>query len=128
VSKDLKHWDPPVDDVAYETYQARPGMTVIAHIPPIDKWVLVHELPVGNSSSHGSNYPVYYVMADNPLDFRLSKGRPIVVDDKIVPNASPYVVWSPYGGPNGTIVVSDADRRQVWTNSAGGDVDAWEEQ
>ena len=117
-----------MDDVAYETYQARPGMTVIAHIPPIDKWILVHELPVGNSSSHGSNYPVYYVMADNPLDFRLSKGRPIVVDDRIVPNASPYVVWSPHGGPNGTIVVSDADRRQVWTNSAGGDVDAWEEQ
>ncbi|KAI0392080.1 glycoside hydrolase family 93 protein [Xylariaceae sp. FL0594] len=127
VSHDLRHWGPVVDDVAYEQYEARPGMTVIAYIPPVDKWILVHELPIGNSSSHGSNYPVYYVMADNPLDFRLNKGRPIVVDDRIVPNASPYVVWTPYGGRNGTIVVSDADRRQVWTNRAGGALDAWEE-
>jgi len=127
VSKDMKHWEPPVDDVAYDLYEARPGMTVITYVPPIDKWILVHERPIGNSSSYGSNYPVYYVTADSPLDFRLSKGQPIVVDKKIVPNASPYVVWSPLGGPNGTIVVSDADRSQVWTNRAGGDVDAWEE-
>ncbi|KAK5636978.1 hypothetical protein RRF57_012690 [Xylaria bambusicola] len=127
VSKDMKHWDPPVDDVAYDLYEARPGMTVITYVPTIDKWILVHERPIGNSSSYGSNYPVYYVTADNPLDFRLSKGQPIVVNNTIVPNASPYIVWSPTGGPNGTIVVSDADRRQVWTNRAGGDVNAWEE-
>jgi hypothetical protein len=123
----MKHWDPPVDDVAYDLYEARPGMTVITYVPPTKKWILVHERPIGNSSSYGSNYPVYYVTADSPLDFRLSKGQPIVVNNSTVPNASPYVVWSPIGGPNGTIVVSDADRSQVWTNRAGGDVNAWEE-
>lgn len=69
---------------------------------------------------------VYYVMADSPLDFRLSKGRPIVING-VAPNASPYVVWSPVGGPLGTIVVSDADKRSVFTNRAGGDPDKWEE-
>jgi len=130
VSTDLKTWDAPVDDVAYDLYIQRPGMTVVAYIPPIKKWVLVHENPKGNSSSYGSNYPVYYVMADSPLDFRLSKGQPIVVNaadgHQYVPNASPYVVWSPLGGPNGTIVVSDADRSQVYTNRAGGDINKWE--
>ncbi|KAK1753117.1 Sialidase [Echria macrotheca] len=126
VSKDMRNWDPPVDDVAYDVYIARPGMTVVAFIPPIKKWILVHEFPVGNSSSHGSHYPVYYRISDSPLDFRLSEGLPIVVNDTIAPNASPYVVWSPVGGPNGTIVVSDADNPQVYTNRFGGAIDKWE--
>ncbi|KZL79002.1 glycoside hydrolase family 93 protein [Colletotrichum incanum] len=127
VSTDLRTWGPVVDDVAYDEYLDRPGMTVIARIPPIKKWILVHEFPVGNSSSHGANYPVYYRLADSPLDFRLSEGLPIVINNQTAPNASPYVVWSPVGGPNGTIVVSDADRSQVYTNQFGGDVDKWEE-
>jgi hypothetical protein len=125
-SSDLRTWSPPVDDVAYEEYIARPGMTVVAYIPPIQKWIVVYELPRGNSSSHGVNYPVYYRLASSPLDFRFSEGLPIVIDDKIAPNASPYVVWSPVGGPNGTIVVSDADNSPVYTNRVGGDVDNWE--
>ncbi|KAI4632054.1 uncharacterized protein J4E87_001525 [Alternaria ethzedia] len=126
-STDLRTWGPVVNDVVYDEYLARPGMTVVAYIPPLDQWILVHELPVGNSSSYGQNYPVYYVMADEPTNFRNSVGRPIVVNNSTVPNASPYVVWSPLGGPNGTIIVSDADRRQVYTNSAGGALDKWEE-
>ncbi|MBE3049698.1 hypothetical protein IMZ48_45820 [Candidatus Bathyarchaeota archaeon] len=126
VSTDLKTWDDPVDDVAYDEYIARPGMTVVTYIPPIDKWIVVHELPVGNSSSHGVNYPVYYRLADSPLDFRHSEGIPIVIDG-LAPNASPYVTWSSIGGPNGTIVVSDADRGAVYTNRFGGDAEKWEE-
>jgi hypothetical protein len=126
-SKDLKTWGQVVNDVAYEQYIARPGMTVVEYIPPLKKWILVHELPIGNSSSHGVNYPVYYVMADSPLEFAKEEGRPIVINNTTAPNASPYVVWSPLGGPNGTIIVSDADRPQVYTNSFGGDPDKWEE-
>ncbi|KAH7033664.1 Sialidase [Microdochium trichocladiopsis] len=125
-SRDLVHWSAPVDDVAYDEYIARPGMTVVAYIKPTKKWILVHEFPVGNSSSHGSHYPVYYRLADSPLDFRHSEGLPIVIDGSFAPNASPYVVWSPLGGPFGTIVVSDADNRQVYTNRFGGDVNKWE--
>jgi hypothetical protein len=96
-------------------------------MPPVKKWILVHEFPVGNSSSYGSNYPVYYRLADSPLDFRFSEGLPIVINNELVPNASPYVVWSPVGGPKGTIVVSDADRSSVYTNRFGGDINKWEQ-
>lgn len=126
VSSDLKTWGPVVNDVAYDLYEARPGMTVITYLPPIKKWILVHELPIGNSSSHGSHYPVYYVMADSPLEFGKEVGQPIVINDEFAPNASPYVTWSPIGGPMGTIIVSDADNSQVYTNRHGGDVDRWE--
>jgi hypothetical protein len=101
-------------------------MTNIAYIEPLQKYILVHELPVGNSSSYGQNYPVYYVLADSPLEFARHVGTPIIVNNQTVPNASPDVVWSPLGGPNGTIVVSDADRMQVFTNRYGGAADAWE--
>jgi hypothetical protein len=126
-STDLRKWGPVINDVAYELYEARPGMTVVEYIPPIDKWILVHERPIGNSSSYGVNYPVYYVLADTPLEFGKNEDIPIVINGTRAPNASPYVVWSPLGGPNGTIVVSDADRRTVYTNTHGGDVNKWEE-
>lgn len=126
-STDLVTWGPVVNDVAYDLYIARPGMTVVVYVPPIKKYILVYEFPIGNSSSHGVNYPVHYVMADSPEDFRLNEGLPIVIDDKIAPNASPYITWSPGGGTKfGTIVVSDADNAVVYTNRYGGDVDKWE--
>ncbi|KAH9908895.1 glycoside hydrolase family 93 protein [Xylariomycetidae sp. FL2044] len=149
VSADLVSWGPVVDDVAYsDSYLARPGMTVVQYIPApyLDRWILVYELPVGDSSSHGSHYPVYYALATSPLDFRFSVGQPIIVvvgagaggnaTQVVVPNASPYVTWTPAGGGGGgdddggkkygTIVVSDADNARVYTNRFGGDVDKWE--
>ncbi|KAK7958617.1 hypothetical protein PG988_013465 [Apiospora saccharicola] len=98
-SPDLTTWGPVVNDVAYDLYEARPGMTVVAYLPePVDQWILVHERPIGNSSSHGSHYPVYYVMADSPLEFGNEVGRPIVVNNQTAPNASPYVYTNRYGG------------------------------
>jgi hypothetical protein len=49
VSSDLRTWAPPVDDVAYDEYIARPGMTVVAFIPPIKKWIV----------ADADNSPVY---------------------------------------------------------------------
>ncbi|KAK0709375.1 Sialidase [Lasiosphaeria miniovina] len=126
VSTDLRTWGSVVNDVAYDLYMQRPGMTVVAHIPPIDKYILVYENPAGNSSSHGSHYPVYYRLSDSPLTFDAAEGVGIEIGGAFAPNAAPYVVWSPAGGPNGTVVVSDADYSTVYTNTAGGDPAAWQ--
>ena len=89
------------------------------------RWILVHEFPGGDTWS-GAGYPVYYRLAESPFDFRFAYGYPIVIDG-MQPSSSPYVVWSPMGGPNGTIVVSDADHSSVFTNRANAEPDAWEE-
>lgn len=123
-STDLKSWGAVIDDVAYLNYTARPGMTVISYIPPMQKYILVHEFPGGDSWT-GVGYPVYYRLADSPFDFRFAYGIPIMVDG-VQPSSSPYVVWSPVGGVNGTIVVSDADYSSVFTNRANGQPDKWE--
>ncbi|KAK3646419.1 hypothetical protein LTR56_008517 [Elasticomyces elasticus] len=131
---DLVNWGPIVNDVAYDNYLARPGMTIVAYIPPIDKWMLVHENPVvlANGSvqyTNGVQYPVFYKLATDPRDFASSPDLPLLVNGTIAPSSSPYVVWTPEpkGSKYGTIVVSDNDHRSVFTNQAGGAEDAWEE-
>ncbi|KAK5741052.1 hypothetical protein LTR17_004202 [Elasticomyces elasticus] len=133
-SKDLVNWGPIVNDVAYDNYLARPGMTIVAYIPPIDKWMLGYENPVvlANGSvqyTNGVQYPVFYKFATDPRDFASSPDLPLLVNGTIAPSSSPYVVWTPEpkGSKYGTIVVSDNDHRSVFTNQAGGAEDAWEE-
>ncbi len=117
-------WGDVINDVAYPLYTDRPGMTVMAYVPPLEKWIFVHEFPGGDSWS-GAGYPVYYRLSASPFEFRYAYGYPIDVKG-IQPSSSPYVVWSPVGGPNGTIVVSDADHQGVFTNRANGQPDQWE--
>jgi hypothetical protein len=99
-------------------------MTVIAYIPTTEQWIFVHEFPGGDSWT-GEGYPVYYRLSPSPFEFRYAYGIPVMASGK-QPSSSPYVVWSPVGGPNGTIVVSDANFQGVFTNSAAGAPDAWE--
>ncbi|KLU93073.1 BNR/Asp-box repeat domain-containing protein [Magnaporthiopsis poae ATCC 64411] len=126
VSSDLKNWGPVVNDVRYDDFKARPGMTVVEYVPPINKYMLVYESP--NSaipSTDGQHYPVHYRLADSPLLFDSAPDYRIVINGNFSPNASPYVVWTPVGGPNGTIIVSDADYDDLYTNTAGGDPNKW---
>jgi hypothetical protein len=70
-------------------------------------------------------FPVYYRINENPLDFDSSVGLPLVSNDGIQPESSPYITWSPVGGPNGTIIVSSGTYTQVFINQALGDVNSW---
>ncbi len=66
-SKDLTTWDPPVDDVAYADYKARPGMTTVALLPN-GKYILTYEYGGGPGHS-GYTFPVYYRIAEDPRAF-----------------------------------------------------------
>ena len=106
-------------------------MTVMAFIPPLKKWILVYEYPgtppdfPGGDVWSGGDYPVYYRFAESPFEFDNDRGYPLVAGG-VQPGSSPYVVWSPSGGPNGTIIVSDNDHSDVFTNSHAGSPDRWE--
>lgn len=115
-----------MNDVAYLNYTDRPGMTVVTYVPPMDMWIFVHEFPGGDNFWSGVGYPVYYHLAKNPFEFQYGAGGYPISVNGVQPNASPYVVWSPSGGPNGTIIVSDADHSSVFTNTWLGAPDKWE--
>lgn len=125
VSKDLLHWGPDVEDVAYPVYTARPGMTTITQLPN-KKYMMTYEYGGGPTSGTGYQFPVYYRINDSPLDFAKSIGYPIISSDGIQPNGSPTITFSPAGGPNGTIIVSSGSNSQVFINRALGDVGAWQ--
>ena len=52
-------------------------MTIVTYIPPVKKWILVHEFH-GGISLDQAQYPVHYLMADSPLEFESGEANPIV--------------------------------------------------
>jgi hypothetical protein len=103
-------------------------MAVVAKLPT-EQWILTYEnggapipgVPVANYS-----FPAYYCISNSPLTFSSAKGLPISTPDGTHPLGSPYCVWSPIGGPNGSIIVSTGTHSEVFVNQALGDVGAWE--
>lgn len=122
---DLLTWADPVDDVAYDEYTDRPGMTTIAQLPTGD-YIMTYEW--GHSFSSGYSFPVTYRISADPLDFNSSAPISLVAANTgTTPTGSPYVVFSSDGGANGTIVVSCGGRSTVYVNRALGDASAWYE-
>ncbi|KAL1753859.1 glycoside hydrolase family 93 protein [Schizophyllum commune] len=99
VSSDLVNWGDVVDDVAYDVYDDRPGMPIIAALPN-GQFIYTYEwygAPEGG-------FAVYYKLSDDP--------------DNTHPTGSPTVTWTPYPeGSNGTIVVSGSNYKGVFLNT-----------
>lgn len=126
VSTNLLEWSDPVDDAAYETYEDRPGMPTVALLPN-GQYMYVYEYGGGeNPGGDGSyQFPVYYRLSEDPESFG-SADHQVINAGGSVPNGSPYVVWTPAGGDDGTIVVSSGCCSELWINKALGAADAWE--
>ncbi|KAI1506459.1 Sialidase [Biscogniauxia marginata] len=131
-STDLRTWGPVVDDVEYPTYTDRPGMPTLALLPN-GQYIYTYEYgggadPTGGSS--GYRFPVYYRLSEDPESFADKPHHAIASRSSsgstTSPNGSPYVVWTPAGGENGTIVVSSGCCSQIYINRALGAEDAWE--
>lgn len=125
---ELTSWSEPVNMVTYDVYTARPGMPITAALPN-GQWMLTYEYgggPVPGVPATNYSFPAYYRIADSPLTFQDVVGQPVDGPQGIHPQSSPYVVWTPAGGVNGTIVVSTGTHEEVFLNKALGDVNAWE--
>jgi hypothetical protein len=111
-----------VNDVVNANYSLRPGMTVVAQMGN-GKYILTYEL--GPEALPGSRYPVHYRIADSLLEFENATDFLLKSQDGTVPNSAPYVVWTPAGGSNGTVVVSDGKYSELFLNTEYGDPGAW---
>jgi len=122
-STDGVHWRPVVDDVAYAAQSARPGMATVAPIGG-GRWIMTYEY----CGAPAGSCPAYYRIATDPEKFAAADDHQIVLDDGSKPCCQPYVVWTPSGGPNGTIVVTTGGQTALSINTAGGDPTAWRSQ
>jgi hypothetical protein len=119
-TKDLKTWGPVVDDVAYPTYTDRPGMPTVALLPN-GKYIMTYEYGGGPAITTSYQFPVYFKMVSDPEKFGAATGFSLQSNDGVIPTGSPYVVWSPVGGKNGTIIVSASSSSDVYINKALGE-------
>ncbi|EMC99771.1 glycoside hydrolase family 93 protein [Baudoinia panamericana UAMH 10762] len=127
-STDLTEWGPVVNDVAYANYTLRPGMITMAQIGN-GSWMCSYEVGLWTDAA-GSNesapYATHYKIADSPLDFGSVGDNLLRTNTGGVSSAGPYTVWTPAGGPHGTIVVSDSTYDQLFLNTNNGDPSAWQ--
>ncbi|KAF2096897.1 hypothetical protein NA57DRAFT_67457 [Rhizodiscina lignyota] len=123
-STDLVHWGPVVDDVAYANYTLRPGMTTIAKMGN-GKYIFSYELGFAPEDPINAPYAVHYRIADSPFEFQQATPYLLKSNDGKIPSSSPYTVWTPVGGPKGTIVMSDGSFAELFINKEYGDLDSW---
>ncbi|KAF1979018.1 glycoside hydrolase family 93 protein [Bimuria novae-zelandiae CBS 107.79] len=120
---DLKTWGPVIDDVTYPTYTDRPGMPIVAKLPN-GKFIMTYEYGGGPGFST-YQFPLYYKIVSDPEKFGAATGVPVISTDGTQPKGSPYVVWSPVGGKNGTIIASAHSNTEIFINKKLGDPSAW---
>jgi len=122
-STDGSSWGAVVDDVAYPAQNARPGMATVTAIAN-GRWIMTYEY----CNAPGGSCPVYYKIASDPEAFGAATGQQIVLNDGTKPCCQPYVAWTPSGGADGTIVVTDGGQTALAVNTAGGAAGSWKSQ
>ncbi|RCW40317.1 hypothetical protein DFP97_1378, partial [Paenibacillus prosopidis] len=118
-STDGINWGPVVDDVTSSLYIDRPGMPVVAQMGNGNYIMTYEECGVKNCN-------VAYKIGPDPENFGSATSVDLTTKDGLRPSSSPYVVWLPTGGPNGTLAVSayGADR-VLFLNTQNGEEGTW---
>jgi hypothetical protein len=103
-----KSWGPLVVDVAIPDGLSRPGMPIVTRDGK-GKYYMSYELvsAPGYALEPRTNAAHFRTSADG-LHWGDPSGQGILIQDRWrqFPNGTPYIVWSPWGGPNGTLLVS----------------------
>ncbi|RSL97569.1 hypothetical protein CDV31_012982 [Fusarium ambrosium] len=125
VTKDLKNWSDPVDDVAHSTYKHRPGMATVAHIESTDNYIMTYEICNGPDSG----CPSYYKVSSSPYDFGSAQEHKILSNDTNTnPGSSPFVIWTPHperDDGSGLIIMNGSGREEIFINEDAGEPDGW---
>jgi hypothetical protein len=119
-SKDLLTWGAVVDDVAYDVFDDRPGMTTVT-LMPNGSYIMTYEF----FGAPEAAFAAYYRISDDPTKFNSAPGQVVRATDGTVPTSSPYITWSPAGGANGTLAVNAASDTDVYLNRCLGAPNAW---
>jgi hypothetical protein len=103
-----KTWGPPVYDVAIPDGLTRPGMAIIAR-DGRGKFYMSYEvvgLP-GHALEPRNNLAHFRTSTDGD-NWGDPKDYGTLIQDRFrqYPNGTPYIAWSAYGGPNGTLIAS----------------------
>jgi hypothetical protein len=103
-----RSWGPPVYDVAIPDGLSRPGMPIIARDGK-GKFYMSYELvsAPGYALEPRTNATHFRTSMDG-VNWGEPKNPGTLVQDRWrqFPNGTPYIVWTPWGGPDGTLLVT----------------------
>ena len=103
-----KSWGSPVYDVAIPDGLSRPGMAIVARDGK-GKFYMSYELvsAPGTALEPRTN-SVHFRTSMDGLNWGGANGPGTLVQDRWrqFPNGTPYIAWSPWGGPYGTLLVT----------------------
>lgn len=122
VTSDLLSWGPLVEDVRYADPEQRPGMPVVSELPD-GNWIYTYEYL--NLSAGG--FDLHYRIASSPLGVADAEDFKLIPSSGTRTRGTPYNVWTPAGGPHGTIIAGDNLHTTVYINKQLGAPNAWEE-
>jgi hypothetical protein len=101
-------WGDLVYDVAIPDGLTRPGMAIVARAGN-GKYFMTYEMVSmpGYVTEPRSN-PVHFKVSDDGVNWGDYKSVGTLIQDRWrqFPQATPYIVWSPWPAPNGTLIVS----------------------
>jgi len=121
---DLVNWGEVVNDAAEANYTLRPGMATIAEMGN-GKFIFSYELGFAPEDPISAPYAVHYRIADSPFEFDQAEAMLLKATDGTIPSSGPITIWTPAGGPNGTVITSDSVHSELFINHWYGDPSAW---
>lgn len=103
-----KSWGPLVYDLAIPDGLSRPGMPVVARDGKGKFYMSYEMVSAPGYALEPRTNAVHFRTSTDGLDWGDPKSPGTLIHDRWrqFPNGTPYIVWSPWGGPDGTLVVS----------------------
>lgn len=99
-------WGEVEFDVAISDGQSRPGMSVVTRLPDGNYFMVYEIVSLPGYPLEPRSNPVHFRISPDGIDWGDHEDRGTLIQDsrRQFLWATPFVVWSPYGGPNGTLV------------------------
>jgi hypothetical protein len=103
-----KTWGPLVYDVAIPDGLTRPGMAIVAAGPRGRYFMSYEEVGMPGHALEPRNNLVHFKLSADGDSWGDAKEYGTLVQDRFrqYPNGTPYIAWSPWGGPDGTLIMS----------------------
>ena len=101
-------WGDLVYDVAIPDGLTRPGMAVVTRVGNGAFFMTYEMVSMPGYALEPRSNPVYFKVSDDGLNWGDPKHPGTLIQDRWrqFPQATPYIVWSPWPAPKGTLIVS----------------------
>ncbi len=99
-------WSSPVSDVVSSNNDDRPGMPIVIRLPN-SQYLMAYELCVGGMNANNACL-VYVKTSSDGIDWSPTSALGTLVETAEGHRLAhtPYIAWTPAGGPNGTLILS----------------------